>query len=137
MNASSDLHAGTVEEENRILRFWTPILLRSILIVAAVILVIGLMLMTSSPDFYIARYQAAQARHFAQKENFAELLSLAARRDPHSIMTLGLYGLTLVPLARVGFCFLLFLKERDYAYVAFTAYVLAGLIVGMLLGRIG
>jgi uncharacterized membrane protein len=52
-------------------------------------------------------------------------------------MTLGLYVLTLVPLARVAFCFLLFIKERDYAYVGFTAYVLAGLIVGMLLGSAG
>jgi uncharacterized membrane protein len=29
------------------------------------------------------------------------------------------------------------IKERDYTYVAFTAYVLAGLIVGVLVGRAG
>jgi uncharacterized membrane protein len=52
-------------------------------------------------------------------------------------LMLGLFVLTLVPLARVVFCFLLFIKERDYTYVAFTAYVLAGLIVGVLVGGAG
>jgi uncharacterized membrane protein len=64
-------------------------------------------------------------------------VALTVQGDPHSVMTLGLYVLTLVPLARVAFSFLLFLKERDYAYIGFTAYVLTGLIVGMLLGRMG
>ena len=45
--------------------------------------------------------------------------------------------LTLVPLARVAFCFILFIRERDYTYVALTAYVLAGLIVGVLVGSVG
>jgi uncharacterized membrane protein len=37
----------------------------------------------------------------------------------------------------VAFCFLLFLKQRDYIYVGLTAYVLIGLIAGVLLGKIG
>jgi uncharacterized membrane protein len=135
--ASTDLHAQAAENEDRILRFWTPILLRTILVIAAVILIFGLVLMTSKPDFYVSRFQAAQAHQFAEKESFPELVVLAVHGDPHSVMTLGLYALTLVPLARVAFSFLLFVKERDYAYVGFTAYVLMGLIVGMLLGRMG
>jgi len=135
--ASTDIRTQTAENENRVLRFWTPILLRTILTVAAVILIFGLILMTSKPDLYVARFRAAQAHHFADKESFPELVALAARGDPHSVMTLGLYVLTLVPLARVAFSFLLFIRERDYAYVAFTAYVLMGLILGMLLGSIG
>lgn len=137
MAASTDIHTQAAENEDRILRFWTPILLRTILVVAAAILIFGLILMTSKPDFYVSRFQAAQAHRFAEKESFPELLALAVQGDPHSVMTLGLYVLTLVPLARVAFSFLLFLKERDYAYIAFTAYVLTGLIVGMLLGRMG
>lgn len=137
MSASISPHTAVVEEENRILRFWTPILLRSILIVAAVILVVGLFLMTSRPDFYVIRYRAAQGAHFVAGRTFAEQVNFAIHGDPHGIMTLGLYVLTLVPLARVAFCFLLFIKERDYAYVGFTAYVLVGLIVGMVLGRMG
>jgi uncharacterized membrane protein len=45
--------------------------------------------------------------------------------------------LTLVPLARVAFCLMLFIKQRDLIYVAFTAYVLAGLIAGIMLGSTG
>jgi uncharacterized membrane protein len=137
MSASINSQAAVVEEENRILRFWTPILLRSILVTAAVILVVGLFLMTSRPDFYVTRYRAAQQAHFVAKRTFAQQITFALHGDPHGIMTLGLYVLTLVPLARVAFCFLLFIKERDYAYVGFTAYVLIGLIVGMILGRMG
>ena len=137
MAASTEIQAQVAENEDRVLRFWTPILLRTILVVAAVILIFGLILMTSKPDFYVSRFHAAQAHQFAQKENFPELVVLAAHGDPHSVMTLGLYVLTLVPLARVAFSFLLFLRERDYAYIGFTAYVLTGLIVGMLLGRMG
>ena len=57
--------------------------------------------------------------------------------NPHAVLTVGLFVLTLVPLARVAFCFILFISERDYTYVAFTAYVLAGLIVGVLVGSVG
>jgi uncharacterized membrane protein len=125
-------------EEDRILRVWTPVLLRSILTVAAAILIAGLFLMaTSSPTFYVSRYRAVQAGHLHSPETFARIISTAMRGDPHSVMTVGLFVLTLVPLGRVAFCFLLFLRERDYTYVALTAYVLIGLIAGMLLGRIG
>jgi|SRR5208282_4022103 len=125
-------------DEDRILRFWTPILLRTILIAASVILLVGLVLMaTQSPGNYARRYHAAQTAHFPEKMSFTELVSTAAHGDPHSLMTVGLFVLTLVPLARVAFCFLLFIKERDYAYVGFTAYVLTGLVLGILLGRIG
>ena len=137
MAASPDIDTQAAENENRILRFWTPILLRTILVVAAVILIFGLILMTTKPDFYVERFHAAQAHHFAEKESFPELVTLAVQGDPHSVMTLGLYALTLVPLARVAFSFLLFVRARDYACVGFTAYVLMGLIVGMLLGRMG
>jgi uncharacterized membrane protein len=52
-------------------------------------------------------------------------------------MTCGLFILTLVPLARVAFCLVLFVKERDSMYVAFTAYVLIALLAGVMLGKIG
>jgi uncharacterized membrane protein len=135
--ASTEIQTQAAVDEDRILRFWTPILLRTILLVAAVILIFGLVIMTSKPDLYVRRFHAAQAHHFVEKESFPELMALTMQGDPHSVMTLGLYALTLVPLARVAFSFLLFVKERDYAYIGFTAYVLTGLIVGMLLGRMG
>jgi uncharacterized membrane protein len=125
-------------EEDRILRVWTPVLLRTILIAATAVLAIGLFLMaTYAPGYYVQRYRAVEAGHIHQHETFAQIISGSVARDPHSVMTLGLFILTLVPLARVAFCFLLFLKQRDYIYVGLTAYVLIGLVAGVLLGKIG
>ena len=129
---------ATLKEEDRILREWTPILLRTILIAATVVLIVGLILMaTYAPGYYVQRFGAVQAGHMHQHETFAEIVSGAIARDPHAVMTIGLFILTLVPLARVAFCFVLFLKQRDYTYVGLTAYVLIGLIAGVLLGTIG
>ena len=51
------------QEEDRILRVWTPILLRSILIAAMVLLVAGLVLdYTYAPDYYVERYNAATGK---------------------------------------------------------------------------
>ena len=126
------------QEEDRILRVWTPILLRSILITAMILLVAGLVLdYTYAPNYYVERYNAVMHGHLIGKEKFGLLAEHIREGNPHAVLTLGLFVLTLVPLARVAFCFLLFIKERDYIYVGLTAYVLAGLIVGMLVGSAG
>jgi uncharacterized membrane protein len=127
-----------VNEEDRILRVWTPVLLRTVLIAASIMLVVGLTMMaTHAPNYYVDRYKAVRSGRFHDPETFDQLLHGITAGDSHSIMTMGLFVLTLVPLGRVAFCFLLFIKERDLPYVGFTAYVLAGLIAGVLLGRIG
>ena len=126
------------QEEDRILRAWTPILLRTILIAAMAVLAAGLVLTyTYRPDYYVDRYRAVQEGHLIGKERFATVLERIHDGNPHAVLTIGLFILTLVPLARVAFCFILFIRERDYTFVAFTAYVLAGLIVGVLVGRVG
>ncbi|HXN12581.1 MAG TPA: DUF1634 domain-containing protein [Candidatus Acidoferrales bacterium] len=126
------------QEEDRILRVWTPILLRTILIAAMIILVGGLVLdYTFAPDYYVERYHAVQQGHLIGKEKFGLLFDRIRQGNPHAALTLGLFVLTLVPLARVAFCFILFIRERDYTYVALTAYVLAGLIIGVLVGSVG
>ena len=126
------------EEEDRILRVWTPVLLRTILIAAMITLISGLILdYTFAPDYFVGRYHAVEQGHLIGKEHFALLYQHIRQGNPHAVLTIGLFILTLVPLARVAFCFILFIRERDYTYVAFTAYVLIGLIVGVLVGRIG
>jgi len=118
-------------EENRILREWTPILLRSILIAAMIFLIVGLILdYTFAPDYYVQRYQAVQHGQLLGKEKFGLLYDRVRAGNPHAVLTIGLFVLTLVPLARVAFCFMLFIRERDYTYVA-------GLIVGVLVGSVG
>lgn len=125
-------------EEDRILRVWTPFLLRTILIVAMVTLVAGLILdYTFAPSYYVQRFYEVQQGHLIGKEKLGVFFEHIRQGNPHAVLMLGLFVLTLVPLARVAFCFILFLRERDYTYVALTAYVLAGLIIGVLVGRIG
>ncbi|GEM_PF-393292 len=128
----------TTRDEERILRRWTPILLRTILIVASLILAIGLFMMArQAPGAYVERFHAVQAGRIYPQDPLGKMLTQAEHGDPHAIVVFGLMVLTLVPLARVAFCFLLFIRERDWTYVAFTAYVLCGLVVGVLLGRVG
>jgi uncharacterized membrane protein len=125
-------------EEDRILRIWTPRILRTILIVSSIILVAGIAeTAAQAPGYYVQRFHAIQHGRLRGAEGFETLIHEMRSGDPHAIMTIGLYLLTLVPLARVAFTFLLFLKERESVFIAATAYVLAGLIVGVMLGRIG
>jgi uncharacterized membrane protein len=101
-------------------------------------LIAGLILTyTIAPDYYVQRYDEVRQGHLIGKERLGTLLERIREGNPHAVLTIGLFELTLVPLARVAFCFILFIKERDYTYVALTAYVLAGLIVGVLVGSVG
>ena len=129
----------TTADEERILRVWTPVILRTILVAAIAILLAGLLSIAwQSPGYYIERFHRLQKLgHPQYRDTIATLVAASLKGEPRPIMTLGLMVLTLVPLARVAFCFLFFAKERDFTYVAFTAYVLIGLVAGVVLGRVG
>jgi uncharacterized membrane protein len=109
--------------------------LRAILAAAVTLLTVGLLVsvMHSSNDYSSAIRENSAAVH----PPAASVLTLAATGNAIAILTLGLFVLTLVPLARVSFCFILFLKQKSLVFATFTAYVLAGLVMGMLLGTIG
>ena len=114
-------------------------MLRAILMTAIVILLFGLFSMAwQRPGYYVAHFHQLQGHtSYQHRENWSLLAFTALHGDPHGIMTIGLMVLTLVPLARVAFCFLLFVKEGDGIYTALTAYVLIGLVFGVILGRVG
>ncbi len=125
-------------DEDKILRIWTPIILRTVLIAAGIVLIVGLVLMAATPGEYVDHFRKVQENERIKDYGFfADLLQRASHGDPRSIMTVGLMILTLVPLARVAFCLMFFIKDRNWAFVVFTAYVLTGLAVGVILGRIG
>jgi len=124
--------------EDRILRKWTPLILRTLLMIAATTLIIGLIIMASAaPDYYVQRFHAAQHGTSHIRQEWALMGEPALHGDPHSILMLGLLVLTLVPLGRVAFTFILFVSEKDRIFTLATAYVLAALITGVMLGRIG
>jgi len=128
----------TAQDEDRILRVWTPVILRTVLAAAGMVLIAGLIAISLTPGEYVIRFRAVQHNaHVKDYLTFGQLVMRAWHGNPRSIMTLGLMILTLVPLARVAFCLLFFIKIRNRAFVVFTAYVLAGLVAGALLGRIG
>jgi uncharacterized membrane protein len=129
---------ASLSREDQILREWTPVILRTLLIVSATVLIIGLVAIAfSAPGYYVQRFRAAQHGLGSMREEWSQLGPAALNGDPHSIMTIGLLVLTLVPLGRVAFTFFLFLKQGDRVLAAATAYVLAALIAGVMLGRIG
>jgi uncharacterized membrane protein len=125
-------------DEDLILRVWTPIILRTVLVAAGIVLIAGLIAISLTPGEYVMHFRAVQ--HNARVKDYLTLPHLVMRAwhgNPRAIMTVGLMLLTLVPLARVAFCLLFFIKTRNQAFVIFTAYVLAGLVAGVLLGRVG
>jgi uncharacterized membrane protein len=86
---------------------WTPLLLRTIPIAAVVVLMIGIILTyTYAPDYYVDRYHAVRQGHLQGRRNFQGLFENIMAGTPHAVLMLGLFVLTLVPLARVAFCFL-------------------------------
>jgi uncharacterized membrane protein len=125
-------------EGDRILRAWTPLILRTILILSSIVMVVGIaQTLEIAPGYFVGRFHAIQLGQLHVRESLPQLIDGMRHGDPHGIMIIGLYLLTLVPLARVAFTFVLFLRERDFVYVIATAYVLIALIVGVMLGRVG
>lgn len=127
------------QDEDRILRIWTPIILRVSVLASAVLLLFGLVetAFVASAS-YVERFHEIQMQgRSAVKEDWGMLVRLALEGRPQAIMTVGLLVLTLVPLGRVGFTFVLFLKDKDWAFTVLTATVLLLLVVGVLLGRVG
>ncbi len=125
-------------DEDRILRVWTPVLLRTIVMVSMASLILGLVMTALyAPAHFVERYHEVQLGHLVGKQSLSTIASKVIAGEPRAILMIGLFLLTLVPLVRVAFCLGLYIKSRDYAFVGFTAYVLIALILGAMLGRIG
>ena len=124
------------EEEDRLLRVWTPIILRASVLTASVILSLGLAAIAIvNPNGYVQRFHLLQQTGSFRHVEFSHLSSPEDR--VRAVLVFGLLVLTLVPLGRVAFTFFYFLKERDTPFILVTATVLALLIAGVLLGRAG
>lgn len=53
----------------------------------------------------------------------------------YDVVKAGVALFILLPIARVGLMLAIFLRERDYAYVAISAFVLAAIAIGIVIGR--
>ncbi len=66
-----------------------------------------------------------------------EVLAGLAQFKPYAFIALGLLLLIATPVIRVAASVVIFLIERDYAYVLITLFVLLILVVSFLLGKAG
>jgi uncharacterized membrane protein len=135
MNRSKNV----VVDEDRILRVWTPRVLRGALAASVILLVAGLCLIgATEPDSYVHRFRELGNAHAeVSSERPSELLRGAWSGPGRAIILCGLLMLTLVPIARVAFCMVVFLRTRDRTFAVLTGLVLALLCLGVFLGRVG
>ncbi|MGD0677596.1 MAG: DUF1634 domain-containing protein [Polyangiaceae bacterium] len=126
-------------DEDRLLRVWTPRILRGALAASTVLLAVGLCVVAAkAPASYIAEYRALQqGRDSTPRENLSGLLGQLAHGQSRALLVAGLLMLTIVPIGRVAFTVVVFLRQRDWLFTALTALVLSLLVVGVVLGRIG
>jgi uncharacterized membrane protein len=69
--------------------------------------------------------------HYMDRSSLSDTLSGVKRHQGLAVVDLGLMLLILTPVVRVGMTFVLFLAQKDWAFVAITAVVLAVLIAGL------
>jgi uncharacterized membrane protein len=68
--------------------------------------------------------------------NFTQVIRGLAHFRGEAIVVLGLALLVLTPVARVAISILAFVHQRDWTFVAITAFVLAMLLLSFVLGRV-
>ena len=68
--------------------------------------------------------------------NLREVLSGVAETKGEALIAAGLLLLIATPVLRVAVSIVIFLVERDWAFVAITAFVLAMLILSFFLGKV-
>ncbi len=61
-------------------------------------------------------------------------LSLSGNANGANLSTFGIYALIATPILRVFMCLNHFAGEKDWRYVALTAWVLVAMLIGMALG---
>jgi uncharacterized membrane protein len=125
--------------DDRLLRTWTPRILRGALAASACLLVAGLcVIAATAPHEYVANYRALEhARGAAAAGPTSDVVHELARLPGNALLVAGLLVLTFVPIARVAFAALVFLRARDWLFFALTSLVLALLGLGVILGRGG
>ncbi|HET7092306.1 MAG TPA: DUF1634 domain-containing protein [Thermomicrobiales bacterium] len=119
------------------MELWISVTLRAGVLLAGAVVAIGLLRFLLAPALPGEPRTVAEllAAEFHPTSLPAILDGVAAAR-PTSLIRLGIFILVLTPTARVLLTLLLFLAQRDWAFVVVTAIVLTVLVLG-LLGLVG
>ncbi len=67
-------------DEDKILRIWTPIILRTVLIAAGIVLIVGLVLMAATPGEYVDHFRKVQENERIKDYGYLRWTCSSARR---------------------------------------------------------
>jgi uncharacterized membrane protein len=97
---------------------------------------LGARLVLGGSDAVVATLTAGQASaDYCPHATPGALLGGVARFEPDTVIEFGVVLLILLPILRVAFTSLLFLRERDWAFAFLTLAVLGILLTGLLFGK--
>ena len=99
--------------------------------IGSILLAIGVVLAFVRPGHASFVFDAAHAYH----PGF--ILTGLIHADPIAFMALGTIVTILTPIARVVVSILIFLRDRDYAFVWITLFVLLTAVLSLSLGLLG
>jgi uncharacterized membrane protein len=113
-------------DEDRLLRLWTPRILRGILGASAALLAAGLVVIgITAPASYVTRYHAVwSGRPPAHPVSVPEVVTDLVHGRWYALLGAGLLLITLVPIGRVAFTVVVVVRERDWLFVSLTVLVL-------------
>jgi uncharacterized membrane protein len=119
---------------------WISITLRTGVLISLALIVCGtLVTFTHHPQYLASEADLARLTTpgAAFPHTLAEVAAGLADFRGQAIVVAGLVVLIATPVLRVAISVLVFLADRDYAFVAITATVFMILIASFLLGRAG
>jgi uncharacterized membrane protein len=116
-----------------VMEVWISHVLRWGVVLSAVVVLVGAAL-------FLFRGPGASDPHslhdlvhglYTNRSSLSDTVSGVKDHQGLAVVDLGLMLLILTPVVRVGMTFVLFLAQKDWAFVAITAVVLAVLIAGL------
>ena len=129
---TSSLSHLTERKDQRLDELMGELLRTGVLLAALVVLVGGVVYLTRH-DMPVINYQVFQGEP-RELRTISGILHEALALRGRGLIQLGLLILIATPIARVAFSFFAFLYQRDWTYVVVTLMVL-GLLLYSLLGR--
>jgi uncharacterized membrane protein len=109
-------------------------LLRYGVLLSAVVTAIGGIVFLVHHGDEPAEYSKFDKSSSAELRSPRRILEESARGGGRALVQLGLLLLIATPVARVAFSALAFARQRDYAYVAMTLFVLGVLVFSLFFG---
>lgn len=118
---------------------WISTLLRWGVLSSVAVIGVGMLLtFVHHPDYFSSADALSRlTKPTSAPHTLSDVLGGAEAVKGQSLVMVGLLMLLSIPVTRVGLSLWLFIRQREWAYVAITALVLTLLLVSFGLGRAG